>query len=1105
MSKKIQSPAVATLAAVLCLACNRNKKCRLGIRGTATECAKYETTGCTECADCTTTVIIPVDECCPHALEKLEIKHMGDSVKGTGIYHPDNKAVDTKSIKAPAMTAGTNEGGTSMEEENKEILRKLADEVSAFVQKKGKGKPEKGQPRVIRDGKGGKELVYIGLQPKLEMYDGIMLVPVVTEVDGKPTLTSVDAYPAPIPVSVGSYYETLIKKGILTPMTISSTDAGIKQQVIMMQIDQLIEAEWPYIIASDIYRKMDAAGIDTANGVDEETFRSHLPKGSMTDENIAKYSAKKPNPLREWKDTTIIAGNLKKSDCVLVKATKGVFDEIFGCDIRNIDIWKQSLPLCTPPILKLYSSNFKTLRVRVLDPQTTPAGYPQDDGAIFAHNIRASYFKHEDLKDHPDAAHDESMRSVKIDEPKEGARSYNIDRCMQFRLKEDKYKTSWKGNLCMDDTLYLEKCEDYNLDPMAQDAITTKDNIKVGSWNIKHMDIVEINVSDISIPKFKMKKYWTSSNGAQCESSSNPLFTRHIMEDHGALRRAKDIVRPAIEFRQEALWNVVLADKDSTMEDAPTLPAKFAASIYKNGDWFVPAFNADTMDARTETFFTDYVLKVRIFDDGFYAMPSLRLDKMEYDYIKKHGEFIPHVILPRKAEIQNKLKIGDKMVIKRDPFCGPSNMMSAIVVGFHGRDFVQVSNQTWFSMYGDFDGDTIGIEVDTAKRTGMTFKGILRAAPGASSAKVLAEKLPTTPAWVITHRSIAFAVLKSAIDTGSLDLTRRQIIVERRWSGNPMTVEELQAIGEDCQKAIDGMKHADSGVQDGKAHIIKTYGVGGKMGPAKKSHAEYLLERRDVGVSAIKNKPSARMKARVKALKGLSCHPDNPYFNIFMALADVTAPDSKDAIADSVFWHEHMMAEEEVIKNRFKDPTTGWNKANLGWDYNYITALAKQIDMTYRNITSAARKIANEDLRKAEFSRARKEAVTIVVNVCDALFGTSDVSNESVKMFKMTLLVALGVRSYGKGHWTDESGEYGPVTFYYGKAGYAFWTIDEECIIALFEHFNIKMHKANPAYPINPKFADLKAAIAANREKAARRAELKRLRFVALDEETMDI
>jgi hypothetical protein len=174
-----------------------------------------------------------------------------------------------------------------------------------------------------------------------------------------------------------------------------------------------------------------------------------------------------------------------------------------------------------------------------------------------------------------------------------------------------------------------------------------------------------------------------------------------------------------------------------------------------------------------------------------------------------------------------------------------------------------------------------------------------------------------------------------------------------------------------------------------------------------------------------------------------------------------------------------------------------------------MTALAKQIDQTYRAITKVARTITDEELRRAEFSRARNEARDTIKAVCEQIIGTNDSANRDVKRFKRALLVALGCISFGKGSFMRDTlipgtDEFAPLSYSYGKAGYAFWCMEEEHIVDIFEHFNKRIQERNPSYPTNPKFEDIRKSLAANMEKALKREALRKARIAESDEENVE-
>jgi hypothetical protein len=771
-------------------------------------------------------------------------------------------------------------------------------------------------------------------------------------------------------------------------------------------------------------------------------------------------------------DIRIAVGNIKKEDCVMGVLPKRDWDAFFGCDVRALNLWKVILPIMTPTGIEIKPeySNIQTMKFRVLDAQLTIGGYPENDGDIIT-KVWMEFWRHADI-DHSTGL------------PKPNAKVKKINRNWQMRASgfdvAGKVMPAIKAKVYADDNEYMRKCERHGYAPETQDAFITKDNLKTLAWNYKHGDILEIPITNIRNVKTKMKS-WSSSMGAQCVANSDMQRTREVLNGHGILDKAETI-KHAAELELEAILKVLTADEDARWEDALGVPVKLMFSRYINGGWKAPRMFRDSLYSRLESYYKDNGIKVQIDKDGYYIQGCDTLDAKENALEAETGKLQYYCTLPKTAKFVGKIAIGDKIDLGRDPNVGPSNLMTFIVAGFNdSHDAILMSWQAIYSMYGDVDGDTIKYETLIANTSDRMFQCLRRPVPEAKTAKQFPAKLPTMEAYLNEHMSVGLSVLKSAADTGSLDLTTRQIIEERMYMGNPMTVLELMVLSQLRQDAIDGLKHTDAGVaDDAKAEIVKTYGVNGKMAELKNAPLTYRLLRKDAGKPYLKD--TGRFLERIKLINDAKPHADHPYHDFFVAMKGIKGIEKNSDINDSEWlFLQCNNLQKEIQANHAKGGVYAFNWASVNEMAVWMANNHKAESIKYLSYP--------EDERKEAFGLLKETHRSLINQKMVNMF--TDAECPASIQYQRQLAVALGVKGFGRGTkpMLNDAGE--ETTQPYAKTGGAIWNVLEEATLYLAELIN-KRAVARGEFPcVNPHMEEIKAALQLNRQKAADKEAIK--------------
>lgn len=771
-------------------------------------------------------------------------------------------------------------------------------------------------------------------------------------------------------------------------------------------------------------------------------------------------------------DIRIAVGNIKKEDCVMGVLPKRDWDAFFGCDVRALNLWKVILPIMTPTGIEIRPeySNIQTLRLRVLDAQLTEGGYPENDGDIIS-KVWMEFYRHADI-DHSTGL------------PKPGVKVKKINRNWQLRASgldvAGKVMPAIKAKVYADDNEYARKCERFGYAPETQDAFITKDNLKTLAWNYKHGDILEIPITNLRNVKTKMKS-WSSSMGAQCVANSDMLRTREVLNGHGILEKA-DTIKHAAELELEAMLKVLTADEEARWEDALSVPIKLMFSRFIGGTWIAPRMFRDSLYSRVESYYKDNGIKVQIDKDGYYIQGCDTLDALENKLEAETGVLQYYCKLPKTAKFIGKLVAGDNIDLGRDPNVGPSNLMTFKVEGFNdSHDAILMSWQSIYSMYGDVDGDTIKYETLVANTSERMFQCLRRPVPEAKTAKKFPATLPTMEAYLNEHMSVGLSVLKSAADTGSLDLTTRQIIEERMYVGNPMTVTELMVLSQLRQDAIDGLKHTDAGVaDDAKDIIIKTYGVNGKMMELKSAPITYRLLRKDSGKPYLKD--TGRFLERIKLINEATPHANHPYHDFFMAMKGIKTIEKNSDIGDSEWlFLQCNNLQKEIQSNHAKGGVYNFNWQSVSEMAVWMANNHKSESIKYLSYP--------EDERKEAFGLLKETHRSLVDQKMVNMFGTADCME--AMQYQRQLAVALGVKGFGRGIKPVQEKDGSESTAPYAKTGGAIWNVTEEATLYLAELINKRGVQRGEFPCINPHMDAIKAALVTNRQKAADKEALK--------------
>ncbi len=884
----------------------------------------------------------------------------------------------------------------------------------------------------------------VQLQPQTEPVWGMHIIPVQ---NSKGEVLDIRGQMGNIEVAKASAFRTIPN---LQYVTIDSEDAGVKAQCL-----------WRYLRAVN--------ATDKGNNVPEEKWR-------------------------------IAAGNIKKSDCVMGILPKDEWDAFFGCDVRLVNLWKVILPIMTPTSVEIRPeySTLKTMRLRILSAMVTDAGYPEHDGDIIT-NVRAEFYRHADM-DH------------KLGVPKPGVDVKRINCNWQLRASgrdvHGKIMPAIKAKVYSDVPTYEGLCKQFGFESNAQDAFITKDNLKTLKWAYKHGDILEIPIESMRNVKSKMKD-WSSSMGAQCVANSDMERTREVLNGHGILQKA-DTIKSAAELHLDAIIAVMKSDKEARWDDALSQPVKCMFSRYTDNMWTVPRMFKDTFYSRIESYYRDNGIKVQIDRDGYYIQGDSSLDVLENEHEAATGELQFMCMVPNTSKFKDIVKAGDFIDLGRDPNVGPSNLMTFQVVKGHNtsHDCILMSWQAIYAMYGDVDGDTIKYELLIANTSSRKFVCLRRPAPGAQPEKGMPATLPTMEKYLADHELIGLSVLKSAADTGSLDLTTRHIIEERMYAGNPITVEELMVLSQLRQDAIDGLKHTDAGVAvDAKEDIIKTYGVGGAMSKLKDSPLTYRLLRKDAGVP--QKKDVARFMERIKLINEATPHADHPYRDFFNAMKGIQSTPKDSDKVDSQWLESKCNRLLDEIGNNHKNGTYLYQGKTV-FTFAQMIELGKWMVQHHKSESKLYLKY-DHDARKEAFTKLKEYHRNVLAQKCTELFltkkadGTPYTPEEATAAYAAhpeawkyatwymrQVTIYLGAKGFGVGNapvYNAEGDQIG--TRAYGKTGGALWNMPEECTLFLAELINTRAVAAGEFPCVNPYMEEIKKALLHNREKTAKKAELK--------------
>lgn len=779
---------------------------------------------------------------------------------------------------------------------------------------------------------------------------------------------------------------------------------------------------------------------------------------------------------RTGDDMRIVCGNIKKSDCVLGAMSKKAWDAYFGCDVRGENLWKVILPVMTPCAIEVKEeySNIKSIRLRILDALVTPEGYPRHDGDIIT-GVRAAFYKHCDLV--PAKRMDGSVNpDPRVGLPKDGAQPKLINRNWQMRATgrttQGAIMPVIKAKPCGDKRRYLEMCTEFGYEPTAQDGFVTLDNLKTLKYLYKQGDILEFPITNIRIVKNKMKD-WSSSMGAQCVANSDWALTREVLNAHDIFRKAA-ILKGAAALELEGVVGVLESDQEAAWDDAVTLPVKCAFSRQVGGKWYAPRFLRDTLYPRVESFYKDYGIKVRIDKDGFYLQGDYALDILENAYEKEHGVLQYFAQVPNKSQFKS-FKNGDKITIKRDPNVGPSNMMTFQIAGENGsHDAIVLSWQALYAMFADVDGDTCGYETMVANTSTRAFPCLRRPAPGAKAPKTKPTEYITLEQYLLVHEQVGMSVLKSAADTGSLDLTTRQIIEERAYAGKPISIPELMELAQIRQDAIDGMKWTEMGVDDGKDLIVRNYGLGGMLPKLSQSPMTYRLLRKDAGQPTWGD--IKRFEERIKLINACTPHADHPYHDFFMSLKGITGVAKDGDIDDSVFIKEQMDALWKITLGNYAAKKYSWEKG-------HVIALGNFLQAQYVEQSKIFLAYNDDDAKKKAYAYLKDYQRTLVLAKCTELFGTTT-SPEAGK-FQCQMVIYLGTLGFGKGRKRRETDAGDEYFVPYGKGGGAVWCVQEEHVLDIAEVIEDRCVAAGIYTERNPYMVKIRAAVTGNRQKVA--------------------
>lgn len=559
------------------------------------------------------------------------------------------------------------------------------------------------------------------------------------------------------------------------------------------------------------------------------------------------YNGRTPE-VETSKPRLLLVGDFK-GIVKLFAVKKDVCDDIIGENIFKIDnLFKAAKALLlTPADFENGGCTKVILNCLVIDSlENTSKGYAIFDGTIFA-KLQMRYKRAADVRDEEDG--------------KGVARWESIIGSAQFRTwgddKSGNTLPAIKGRTNNDFELFKYVWDTYvqpqypHLKIEDIDLITTRDNIKSRKDHAVAGTVLQIPVDACRFVRCKMNK-WTSGLGLRQAKRLDHDIVAKIAEKYGAVENA-GYVRRAGSGDPLATKRIFIDSESSSWDD---LIGQMLRVM-----WLVPGNRTpdyksvyEVKRAFEHNFWLKSVLKVKLynkdlkFNDALYVQDDPRLDIATESRFKSNGGKLEWcVTLPKGKEWDDVTK--QLVSIIRYPIVTDYNAQGVVVVGRNNtKDTIYVPSYLLAIMFGDGDGDTVGLLVDDT----IQFPANARKLETKKSVKVYAK---TELEYVELMVSVAKKTIDAQTNTGLMDNAFTQVIdANMRHHGIHYDYRKYRLIhntlGINVQAIIEGMKQmvSKSGEVIAKPREYCAQFADERMlRKGQEEHVEFNIMKKDVG------------------------------------------------------------------------------------------------------------------------------------------------------------------------------------------------------------------------------------------------------------------
>ncbi|MDY0199339.1 MAG: hypothetical protein RBR68_16170, partial [Tenuifilaceae bacterium] len=681
-------------------------------------------------------------------------------------------------------------------------------------------------------------------------------------------------------------------------------------------------------------------------------------------------------------------------------------------------------PCCTPYRLENVSNNNRDLKVLVVDTKEID-GVRTHDGEVML-KVQVKYLKYLSEKAKEKLIEDGKPTEIflKVDHAqiRVSGNGQNVVKANCYFYKED-----GEGDVFM---------KFYGFDPSEYDGVIEISNFKTNPLGLKHGDIWTINSKDIHIINYITGG--ASSLGVQLVAA--PLTAaKNILIEKG-IEKLGAHFKGALAGRAEDIKYVLGQDKEMTMEDAYIMEQQcLSFAIPRDGDWYSPMFKSafNRLAARLETFYLQGVVKVKVSKYCFYAKSKAGklLDSIEARALAK-GKKANAFIAPNNPDFlkevnehkycspfrsplvsRGNIQTGNFLTVKN---CGLTpdeiKMYGLIISNIESKDgsnyivcssktTIMVSEGFWKEAFGDFDGDIAQICLSNTAFFPWSRTELPEIKKDKEEPRVLTNREFFDYLMDYYTQSI-----QSAMDIGIIDITCRQIYVERMEAGNPVQHAESQVMGVKREAMIQLKKRKGgktASVEEGESvadTLVKEFGVNGKIQKGSSVSMSHRLLLPAAGLpSYSKDGKFLRtnlniLSERIRMFNSIKVNPNDPYSPLWEVLKGSSFNMREN---DSEYLRRKMVD----LWNRINDATgieIGPKTRSL------IRRFADELingSNSYYGYRAAARsyaKISDEDKRAKAFGDLAKE-----IKLKIKLFAADMVGDNKVK--ELALLRALAV------------------------------------------------------------------------------------------------